>query len=701
VKKYLTAGAAAIAIAAVLFIIFLAGRPVMPSYQKVRAGYTISEARLYDRNGILIHEIRMDEKVRKLDWVELGSVSEAMKNTVILTEDRRFYSHSGIDWLAVAGSALKGGSRGASTISMQAASFINPEKGKKGLRRGLTQKLRQMRAAVSLERSWTKDQILEAYLNLAGFRGELNGIGAASVGIFQKDPSGINFNEAAVLCAMLPGNSSAPGTIADRALRIIKLSGSVVHEDEIRELAFQAVSRPYYIRPEIALAPHVAGQLLKKGATSSVCSLSKNIQEFALSSLQNKLNELSGRNVKDGAVIVADNQTGDILAYVGNSGISSSARYVDGIKAKRQAGSTLKPFLYGLAIEKRIITAASLLDDSPHDIPTEAGIYIPENYSNRYMGEVSVRTALASSLNIPAVRVLELAGKEDFLERLKLSGFSTLNEDAEYYGYSIALGSADVTLLDLTAAYMAIANGGLYLPLKLMPGKPSVQTRRIMDDRASYIITDILSDRQARSPTFALENVLATRFFSAVKTGTSKDMRDNWCIGFTKKYTVGVWVGNFSGEPMWNVSGMSGAAPVWLDVMNYLHSLDDKPENKKPDGLKEKDISYQRHVEPDRKEVFIEGTEPLGTISAAYKYTKPAIAYPTDGAVLAIDPDIPEKCQKVLFKAEPKSAYKWKLNGRILGEGSCLLWKPEKGQYRLALIDDNMVEIQSIRFVVR
>ncbi len=700
-KRFLSAGAAASAITAALFLIYFTGRPIMPSYEKVRSGYTTSEARLYDRNGMLIHEIRRDEKVRRLDWVEIGSVSEAMKNTVILAEDRRFYSHSGVDWLAVAGSVLKGGSRGASTISMQVASFINPEKSKKKTRRGIFQKLRQMKAAASLEETWTKDQILEAYLNLAGFRGELKGIGAASAGIFMKEPSGINIKEAAVLCAMLPGSKAVPKVIADRAYRIVSLTGTGVYKDEIRELAIQAVSRPYYIKPGVALAPHVARELLKKGVNSSRCSLDRNIQEYALSSLQNRLNELSGRNVKDGAIIVADNKTGEILAYVGNSGTGSSARYVDGVKAQRQAGSTLKPFLYGLAIEKRLITAASLIDDTPHDIPTNAGIYIPENYSNSYMGQVSARTALASSLNIPAVRVLELAGKEDFTERLRLSGFSTINDDAEYYGYSIALGSADITLADLTAAYMALANAGVYMPLKLVSGEPSGPAKRIMDERAAYIITDILSDRQARSPTFALENVLATRFFSAVKTGTSKDMRDNWCIGFTKKYTVGVWVGNFSGEPMWNVSGMSGAAPVWLDIMNYLHSASDPAGSNKPGGVRVKDITYSSHLEPDRKEVFIDGTEPSGTISGVNKYAKPVIVYPTEGAVLAIDPDIPENYQKVLFKAEPKSIYRWKLNGKVIGKGSRLLWKPKIGEHHLTLIDDKMAETHSISFIVR
>jgi penicillin-binding protein 1C len=700
-KKYLLAGAAAAAIAAVLLLICISGRPIMPSYEKVRSGYNTSEARLYDRNGILIHEARMDEKLRRLDWVELGSVSEAMIKTVIMAEDRRFYSHSGVDWLAVAGSAIKGGSRGASTISMQVASFINPETGKRRIRRGFSQKLRQVKGALSLEEAWTKDQILEAYLNLAGFRGELTGIAASSEGIFMKDPSGINMKEAAVLCAMLPGGKAGPKTISERAWRIIKISCTRVDKDEIRELAFRAVSKPYYIRPGVTLAPHVARELLRKGIDSSRCSLDRNIQGYALSSLQERLNELYGRNVKDGAVIVADNGTGEILAYVGNSGTGSSARYVDGARAKRQAGSTLKPFLYGLAIEKRIITAASLIDDTPHDVPTAAGIYIPENYSNRYMGQVSARTALASSLNIPAVRVLELAGKEDFIDRLILSGFSTISHDAEYYGYSIALGSADISLADLTAAYMAIANKGVYRPLKLLAGEPSGPFRRVMDENAAYIITDILSDRQARSPTFALENVLATRFFSAVKTGTSKDMRDNWCIGFTRKYTVGVWVGNFSGEPMWNVSGMSGAAPVWLDIMNYLHSVSDLEENDKPDGVRVKGITYSRHLEPDRDELFIDGTEPAGTITGAAEYTKSAIVYPTPGAVLAIDPDIPENCQKVLFRAEPKSAYRWKLNGKVIGKGCQILWKPEIGEHQLVLIGDKISETDSVRFIVR
>jgi penicillin-binding protein 1C len=673
----------------------------MPPYEKIRSGYTTSEARLYDRNGILINEARRDEKLRRLDWVELKSVSEAMIKAVIMAEDRRFYSHSGVDWLAMAGSALKGGSRGASTISMQVASFIDPETGKRRIRRGISQKLRQMKGALSLEKTWTKDQILEAYLNLAGFRGELTGIGAASAGIFMKYPSGINMKEAAVLCAMLPGSRASPKKIAERAWRIIQVSGTRVDEDEIGEIAFRAVSKPYYIRPGVTLAPHVARELLKNGVNSSRCSLDRNIQGYALASLQNRLNELSGRNVKDGAVIVADNRTGEILAYVGNSGTGSSARYVDGVKAKRQAGSTLKPFLYGLAIEKRIITAASLIDDTPHDIPTAAGIYIPENYSSRYMGKVSARTALASSLNIPAVRVLELAGKEDFIERLILSGFSTINHDAEYYGYSIALGSADITLADLTAAYMAIANKGVYRPLKLVTGGPSGPLRRAMDKNAAYIITDILSDRQARSPTFALENVLATRFFSAVKTGTSKDMRDNWCIGFTKKFTVGVWVGNFSGEPMWNVSGMSGAAPVWMDIMNYLHSAIDQEVNDRPDGVRVKGIAYSRHLEPDRDELFIDGTEPAGTITGTAEYTKPAIVYPTEGAVLAIDPDIPENCQKVLFRAEPESEYRWKLNGRVIGKGSQILWKPVIGEHQLVLIGDKISETQNVHFIVR
>ncbi|MCU0605814.1 MAG: penicillin-binding transpeptidase domain-containing protein, partial [Desulfobacterales bacterium] len=259
-------------------------------------------------------------------------------------------------------------------------------------------------------------------------------------------------------------------------------------------------------------------------------------------------------------------------AYAGITGDPGRSRFVDGVAARRQAGSALKPFLYALAFDRRILTAASLLDDSPLDLAVTTGIYRPQNYDRGFQGAVTVRTALAASLNIPAVRALELTGVDPFLDVLRELGIRELSESGDFYGPALALGSADVSLWELVNAYRTLANHGIRGELALTAGAaPAGPPRRVFSAQAAFIVSDILADREARAPTFGLENPLATRFWTAVKTGTSKDMRDNWCVGYSQHVTVGVWVGNFSGEPMREVSGVSGAAPIWLDLMNHLH----------------------------------------------------------------------------------------------------------------------------------
>ena len=246
---------------------------------------------------------------------------------------------------------------------------------------------------------------------------------------------------------------------------------------------------------------------------------------------------------------------------------------VDGVAALRQPGSTLKPFLYAQALAERRITAASLLEDAPTHIQTAGGLYMPQNYDRQFKGWVSVRTALAASLNVPAVRTLAMVSPQAFHDQLLRLGLP-LKESGDYYGYSLALGSAEVSLLDLTNAYRALGNGGRWGPTTLLPAAPDdvpEPARPALDPRAAFIVGDILSDGNARARTFGTDSVLATRFWSAVKTGTSKDMRDNWAIGWSQHYVVGVWVGNASGAPMWDVSGISGAAPLWAALMNYLH----------------------------------------------------------------------------------------------------------------------------------
>lgn len=680
--------------------------PAVPAFAQVKGEHRLSEAVLLDRRGEVIHELRIDLAGRRLTWAALGDISPALVRAVLRAEDRRFRTHRGVDWRAAGGAAWTGITtgrfRGASTITMQLAARLDaaarPRKG----RREWREKVRQVRCARALERTWTKDEILEAYLNLITFRGELQGVAAASRALFDKDPSGLDDTEAVLLAALIPSAGTSLDAVTARAAALSQSSEGIVPPGAVRSRIAEILGRPYRIRTEAAFAPHVALLLLQEPGTRVVCTLDGRVQRAAGEILRRRLAELDGRNVRDGAVLVADNASGDVIAYLGNSGASASAPHVDGIRALRLAGSTLKPFLYGLALERRLLTAASLVADAPLQIPTPLGLYVPENYSRTYLGAVSVRTALASSLNIPAVRTLMLVGGEPFVRRLRAAGLASVEREADYYGYALALGSVDVRLWDLVNAYRTLANGGRFSPLRLQPGEKTGRPRRVMDAGTAFLVTDILADREARSATFGLENVLATPFFTAVKTGTSKDMRDNWCVGYSERYTVGVWVGNFSGEPMWNVSGMSGAAPVWMDVMRLLHGTAPSRAPRPPPGVTARPVSFAGGIEPDRKEWFIAGTEPAAAVTPVGRHERPTIVYPPDGAIIALDPDIPPQFQAVALEAAPAGGdFHWRLGEADLGRGNPLLWKPQQGDHALTLLGDDGRPLATVRFTVR
>jgi penicillin-binding protein 1C len=430
-------------------------------------------------------------------------------------------------------------------------------------------------------------------------------------------------------------------------------------------------------------------------------SLDGRLQRIAMTELQDQLTRLASSNVADGAVLAVDNATGEVLVYVGNGGKLSSARFVDGVRAPRQAGSTLKPFLYQLALEQRLLTGASLLDDSPVNLVTPAGLYVPQNYDKEFHGTVTVRTALAASLNVPAVRTLMLVGSDAFASRLASLGFDRVTEDGDFYGYSLALGSAEVSLWQLVNAYRTLANGGLSSLLTLRSADP-VQSEHspVSDPAAAWIVSDILADRTPRSLSFGLDNALATRYWSAVKTGTSKDMRDNWCIGYSARYTVGVWVGNFNGEPMRGVSGVSGAAPVWLAVMNALHEGVTDDVRAAPAGIRSARVEFASAAEPARQEWFLAGTEASVIRSKNAAAARPRIAYPATGAVIALDPDIPASRQRVVFQMQPtQAAYRWRLDGRDLPVPAA--WAPRGGRHRLQLIDARGTLVDGVEFEVR
>jgi len=689
----------------------------LPAFATVKAGWASSETKLLDRHGRLVQEIRVDPNLRRTDWTPLDAVSPAFIAALLRAEDKRFFEHAGVDWLAAGKAALANWlaekPRGASTLSMQLAALLDTQYRPRAGRRGLAEKWAQMRAARELERTWRKADILEAYLNLAAFRGELAGIDAAARGLFDKRPAGLSEAESLLLATLVRAPNAKPAEVARHACALATDLPGGPDCGALRKRALNALGGGHAILPAANWAPHLARRLQTDAtATAFLASpppraeaagrgriattLDADLQRFATTTLKAQLARLAARNVQDAAALVVDNAGGEVLAYVSLSGAASASPHSDGVRAPRQAGSTLKPFLYGQALEQRLLTAASPLDDTPMAIADAGGVYAPRNYDLGHRGLVSLRPALAASLNIPAVRVLQLVGLEPFAAALNRFGFAGLTEAADFHGYALALGGLDVRLEELVNAYRALANGGLLAPLRFTPADPAASPRRVLGRESAFLIADILSDRQARALTFGLENPLATRFWTAVKTGTSKDMRDNWCIGFSSRYTVGVWVGNFSGASMHDVSGISGAAPAWAAIMARLHADEPSSPPPPPAGL------VRRNVQPPgeiaRPEWFLAGSEPAGAAWAAA--TPPAlILQPNAGAILAMDPDIPAERQRLGFRAShlPEGAI-WTMDGDRHESDE---WPLARGRHRLQLVAPEGGVLDGVVFEVR
>lgn len=698
--------AAALLAAAALWLAWL---PAAPSYEELRAAWRPSDAWLLDRHGAVIDQRRIDFGVRRLEWVPLDAVSPALVAAVVAGEDRRFWQHTGIDWRGIAAALrdtlVHGRRRGASTITMQLAELLPVALAAPATGPAWWRKLRQMRAARGLEANWTKRQILEAYLNLLGFRGELVGIGAAAAELAGKTPAGLDLGESLVLAALLPAPGAGAERIAARACARARALAPLTPPDCLH---LGATTRELLARRRTApatahLSPQLAQRLLQAPGARVRTTLDARIQSLATDVLARQLAQLGGRNVRDGAALVVDTVSGEVLAYVASARGTSRAAAVDGIRARRQAGSTLKPFLYGLALERRYLTAASLLDDSPVNLDTASGLYIPQNYDRDFKGLVSVRSALGSSLNVPAVRALVLTGVEPFRDRLHELGYAGLTRSGDYYGFSLALGSAEVSLWEQAQAYRTLARGGLYTPLRLGPDEPPAKERRVLPADASFIVTDILADPAARAATFGAGSHLDTAFWSAVKTGTSKDLRDNWCIGFSPRYTVAVWVGNFEGDSMHDVSGVSGAAPIWAELMAALHRDLAVVPPRPPAGLSAELTTFTPPVEAPRREWFLDGTAQANVTAAGPRDAIAHIASPANATVIALDPDIPPAVQRVAITAKGASdGLRFRLDGALLGTAAgTLLWRPVPGTHRLALEDARGRTVDEVQFIVR
>ncbi|MGE0383696.1 MAG: penicillin-binding protein 1C [Gammaproteobacteria bacterium] len=681
--------------------------PAVPAFDTVRQGWQPSEAWLLDRDGRILQALRLDRSARRLAWTPIAQVSPALREAVIAGEDRRFLRHRGVDWLALAGAlrdTLRGRTRGASTISMQVAAFVDPALSGPG-RRDPLRKLAQLRAGRALDAAWSKDAILEAYLNMASYRGELQGVRSAAHGLFAKSPAGLTRAEAVLLAALLPAPGAAPEAVARRACAIALRTAAPPACADLTALARSTFGpRPAAAvqPPEDAGLTALAHRLLRRPGERLRTTIDARVQRETRAALAQRLAGLGPSNVRDGAAIVVDNASGEVLAYVASAGPASHAAQIDGVRARRQAGSTLKPFLYGLAIERRYLTAAAVLDDSRIGLQTGAGLYIPQNYDRDFKGPVSVRTALAGSLNVPAVRALMLAGVEPFRDALSEFGYAGIERPGEFYGFALALGAPEVSLLEQVAAYRALALGGQVSTLRFLADAPPSKPRRVLSAAAAFVIADILSDRAARAVTFGLDSALDTPYWSAVKTGTSKNMRDNWCLGFSTRYTVAVWVGNFEGDPMRDVSGVTGAAPAWQAIMAALHAGVPPPPPVAPPGVAAVEVVFSPAIEAPRREWFLWGTQ-SGRIALAGAGAAGRIRSPAEGEVVALDPDIPEPRQRMPFAADgaPRGA-RFVLNGTALGgAGRHLLWRPEPGEHRLALVAVDGAELDAVRFTVR
>lgn len=736
----------------------------IPAFDEVRADFKPSDTLILSREGEVLQRLRTDATVRRGQWVPLAEVSPALRTALVLSEDKRFFEHSGVDWRAASaaawGNLWNQRTRGASTITMQLAGLLDGDWRQGPGGRTVVQKLGQTVAAQVLDRRWRKDQILEAYLNLVPFRSELVGIDALSRTLFGKAAHGLDDREAAVAAALVRAPNARPALVAQRACGVLRdmqtISGARpaqratpaparVDCDALDLFTTAALQRRAFDASK-GVAPHFARYLLRQrsGKDGAVpervpSTLRAPLQRFAVQSLQQHLRELRGRNVEDGAVLVLDNATGAVLAWVGSSGQLSQASEVDGVLALRQPGSTLKPFLYAQAIAERRLTAASLVEDSPAQITTASGLYIPQNYDRQFKGWVSVRTALAASLNVPAVRTLVMVTPDAFHRQLGAVGLP-LRESGDYFGYSLALGSPEVPLLHLTNAFRTLANGGRSSAVALSD-VANPRFAPALDARAAFIVGDILSDGNARARTFGTDSVLATRFWTAVKTGTSKDMRDNWAVGWSERYTVGVWVGNASGAAMHDVSGTSGAAPIWSAVMGFLHAREPSRAPKAPVGLARTAVQFGpvapqpgspdprgggQPLEAAREEWFVQGTQQAffaidSVAISAYPSSAsgqndpkksapdaaaspaglpPRITAPAPGTIIALDPDIPPARQRLQFTATG-NAVQWRLDGKTLGRGPRVAWLPWPGRHVVQLTDAQGKVLDEVRLEVR
>jgi penicillin-binding protein 1C len=675
-----------------------------------------------DRNGIVLGTILGAASAHSVS-VPLDSVSPAFVEAILAAEDARFWRHGAVDVrallraardYAIVGEARSGGS----TIAMQLARLLYPSTGGE-----IHGKLRQIALAERIEIASSKTSQLAAYLNRVPMGGNLYGVEAAARAYFGEPAKDLDVAQASLLAA-IPNDPARLAPDADwpglRARQRYVL-GRMVDLDEITPAtANRAFAETLNVRPRDSGINDAAHALFFLYATGGVRSgrvrttLDRPLQRFVQAQTQDVIGALDRYHVTDAAALVVDNRSGEVLAYVGSPDYFSDEALGrnDGVQALRQPGSSLKPFTYELALERGTIRSTTILQDVPATYAIAGGkLYAPGDYSGRFSGPVRVRYALANSLNVPAVRVLSGLGVEPFLARLHALGFAHLDHPASYYGLGLTLGSGEVSLWELVQAYVAMARGGSLLPLHLTAGDP---TPRPIGDGADWaLVTDMLADPHARAHSFGLHSVLEMPFPAAVKTGTSSDFHDTWTVGFTRDYTVGVWVGNFDGSPMRGISGVTGAAPLWNRIMLHLYEPNaEPPAFPAPRGFVRKSIcATTGHLVGNTNDacaaVVQEWIAPrdLPALRARAQAAALRIVFPADGDTFVLNAAtsaLQQQEQQLLLRtADARGAVRWSVNGAALtlDAGGNAFWPLRLGTWRVDAADGKRRDHVTIRVV--
>jgi penicillin-binding protein 1C len=543
-----------------LATIVFAGAIAWLAFGPIPAIPRVTSPTIVDRNGIVLYE-PLGARGERGDWIDVVPPNVARATTA--AEDRRFESHFGIDPIAVGRAALHDLRRGAlveggSTLTQQVAKQLLGSRD-----RGVIAKLHESVIAIRLERRYTKRAILAMYVNLAPYGNQIRGIGRASRAYFGIAPEDLTVAQAAFLAALPQKPGSIPHALKRQRYVLARMHAPA--EARAERLRFDGGERS-------VIAQHFIEHLAAGGGQVIRTTLEANLQRTVQGIIAAHRDDLLRHGAHSVAVAVLDNASGGWLAWEGSGDYfgSNFGGAIDGVTALRQPGSTLKPFTYAVAFE-RAFSPATVLPDVPASFPTaEDGIvYTPRNYDGTYRGPLRARAALAGSENVPAVALLSKVGPPSLLRLLRNAGFSDLNKSADYYGLGVTLGDAEVRLEQLVAAYSIFARGGVYLaPRFVLSVAPAIlPARRLLSPRTAFWITDILSDPNAREFIFGRGGSLDFPFPVAVKTGTSQAYRDNWTVGYTRDVTVGVWVGNFDRTELRHSSGVTGAGPIFHDVM--------------------------------------------------------------------------------------------------------------------------------------